>query len=601
MADHFVANTDDLRASISQAARGDTIYLAAGTYDPVVLRNLGSLDITIASQDPSNPAILTGMVMSNIDSVRFSNLIFEAEAGDRNIFEFSSTMALTFSGIVVRGPDNIGSGLEASPFMIRSSSDITIVDSELYNLFHAIQLLDVDGIVISGNDFHDIRTDGIRGGGVSNAVLTGNYFTDFYPIGNDHPDAIQFWSTNQNEPAANLVISDNLFVRGSGAPIQGIFIRDTFDNMPFENVTVTGNVILGALYNGISVDGVIGGEVTDNIVIGYADQRSWIRVNMDTYFDVSDNAATAYSFDTRDSAHLLANREIAEGVDFHSEIIASWRVSGGDLSALYTGLINAAVFDDDPLLQSLGTDNAEYQNIGGTWFDDELRAGDGGSWMNGKAGDDVLLGGQGNDVMSGAWGLDHMVGGEGADRLYGGAQNDSLSGGAGNDRLFGGSDHDRLSGGSGRDFLSGGAGADGLVGGEGDDKLNGGGGHDLLFGGDGDDVLIGEWGDDQLIGGLGADTFLYYWNHAGIDTILDFESGSDIVALRGLDANTNTVANDAFTWIDSAAFSNTAGELRIELLQNGVMVQGDMDGDGVADFQLMVEGVDALSSTDFYL
>ena len=601
MAEYLVRNADELSARIAQAEAGDTIYLAAGIYDPIIIRNLGELGITLASQDADNPAILTGLIMSDTSSVRFSNIIFEADVDDTNVFQFSDTSSLVFSGIVVRGPDNIGSGLEASPFMIRSSSDITIVDSEFYNLFHAIKLLEVNGVVISGNDFHDIRTDGIRGGGVSNAVVTGNYFTDFYPIGNDHPDAIQFWSTNQDQPGVNLVISDNLVVRGNGAPTQGVFIRDTHDNMPFENVTVTGNVVLGGLYNGISIDGVIGGEVTNNIVIGYPDQRSWIRVNMDTFFDVSENAATAYSFDTRDSAHIIGNREIAEDVDFYSQVVSAWQASGEDLAALSSRLLDAAVYEGEAVLQSATAQADEHVSLTGTWAEDQLEVGDGGSWINAKAGDDVLLGGRGSDVMYGAWGNDYLAGGEGSDKLDGGGGDDIILGGLGNDRIFGGNGHDKIDGGLDNDFLFGAGGSDTLVGGAGADKLNGGGGHDILFGGEGDDILIGEWGDDQLIGGLGKDLFLYYTNHGGLDTILDFERGSDKIALAGMDANTNTLTNDAFTFINSAAFSNTAGELRVELLDNGVMVQGDTDGDGIADFQLMVEGVDVLSSTDFFL
>ena len=601
MAEYLVKNADELLMRIAQAGAGDTIYLAAGTYDPIIVRNLGELGITLASQDAGNPAILTGFIMSNTSSVRFSNIVFEADVDDTNVFQFSDTSSLVFSGIVVRGPDNIGSGREASPFMIRSSSDITIVDSEFYNLFHAIKLLEVDGVVISGNDFHDIRTDGIRGGGVSNAVVTGNYFTDFYPIGNDHPDAIQFWSTNQDHPGVNLVISDNLVVRGNGAPTQGVFIRDTHDNMPFENVTVTGNIILGGLYNGISIDGVIGGEVTNNVVIGYPDQRSWIRVNMDTFFDVSANAATAYSFDTRDSAHILGNREISENVDFYSHVVSEWQATGGDLAALSSRLLDAAVFDDQAVFQGANAEAAEHVSLTGSWFNDQLQAGDGGSWIHAKSGDDVLLGGRGSDVMYGAWGDDHLVGGEGDDKLDGGGGDDIIFGGLGSDRLFGGNGHDKMDGGLDNDFLFGAGGVDTLVGGAGNDKLNGGGGHDILFGGEGDDILIGEWGDDQMIGGLGNDLFLYYTNHGGTDTILDFERGADKIVLVGMDADTNTSANDAFTFINSAAFSNTAGELRIKMLDNGVMVQGDTDGDGIADFEIIVEGVDILSTTDFYL
>ena len=140
---------------------------------------------------------------------------------------------------------------------------------------------------------------------------------------------------------------------------------------------------------------------------------------------------------------------------------------------------------------------------------------------------------------------------------------------------------------------------DKLVGGAGHDRLFGGLGNDVLLGGDGDDLLFGGWGDDQLIGGDGKDRFVFHGNNNGTDAILDFVHGDDVISLYGIDAIAGTARNDRFTFIDNAAFSGTAGELRLEHVANGVMVLGDTDGDGVADFSLIVEGVDDLTVNDF--
>ena len=56
----------------------------------------------------------------------------------------------------------------------------------------------------------------------------------------------------------------------------------------------------------------------------------------------------------------------------------------------------------------------------------------------------------------------------------------------------------------------------------------------------------------------------------------------------------------------SAAFSGTAGQLRTEVIHGGsgdyTIVQGDVNGDGVADFEIALIGfTGAISASDFIL
>jgi Ca2+-binding RTX toxin-like protein len=605
MTSHTVTNTAQFLVSLSTAQEGDTIYLAPGTYDSILVRSLGNIGVTVTSLDSDNPAILTGVTMSDTSGVRFSEVVFESPADVTNAFRFSSVSDITFSGVVFRGPDNLGSGDEVSPLLIRSSSDITIVQSEFYNVWHGVKLLDVDGIIITGSYFHDIRTDGIRGGGVSNAVITNNFFTDFNPIGNDHPDAIQFWSTNQDEAGRNLIISDNLIVRGEGSPIQGIFIRDTFDTLPFENVSITGNIVLGGLYNGISVGGLIGGEITNNIVAGYEDQRSWIRLGDGWNVVVNQNSATAYSFQDSDEWRRRLNDEIEEGTTFAEDAFDTWSSDDSNTLADLSGMLlsTAPIIDTFTANQSSQLSASSiFTTVIGTWGDDNLSAASGGSKVSGKAGNDVINGAGSDDILLGNWGDDVLRGNAGNDVLVGSGGDDTLFGNTGYDQLYGKSGDDVLIGGQGDDLLFGGMDNDNISGSEGDDKLFGGLGDDIIFGGDGNDRLLGGGGSDTLIGGLGADQFVFEESHGqeiGFDTILDFEVGADLINLKHVDANSSTWSDDAFTFISTAAFSGTAGELRLEHVANGIMVQGDVDGDGVADLQILVEGVDDLQAADF--
>ena len=144
--------------------------------------------------------------------------------------------------------------------------------------------------------------------------------------------------------------------------------------------------------------------------------------------------------------------------------------------------------------------------------------------------------------------------------------------------------------GSGNDDVLGSGGDNALAGNLGSDTLAGRGGDDDLSGGSGDDVLSGDEGADDLHGGAGADTFVFASLtdsvSAAADLITDFESGVDHVDLTLIDADAAALGDQAFVFVGTAAFSLVAGEVR--WVETGAMglLQGDVDGDGMADFAI---------------
>ena len=202
------------------------------------------------------------------------------------------------------------------------------------------------------------------------------------------------------------------------------------------------------------------------------------------------------------------------------------------------------------------------------------------------------------------WSQGHrLTGSSGADTYVGSRFADTVNGGGGHDRLNGAAGADRLNGGAGRDHMQGGIGNDTLSGGAGADTLQGGGGADRLLGGSGNDRLNGGLGADLLTGGAGADVFVIASPaEARGDRITDFGTMSgDRIDLRGIDAQTALIGNQAFTWIGSGTFSGSAGELRMAVASGTTRVQGDTDGDGQANFQLVLTGIKALIGADFLL
>ncbi len=119
------------------------------------------------------------------------------------------------------------------------------------------------------------------------------------------------------------------------------------------------------------------------------------------------------------------------------------------------------------------------------------------------------------------------------------------------------------------------------------DYLKGNKANNVLTGNGGDDVINGYAGADTYNGGEGYDTFVFSTIEFG-DTVTDFISGEDMIDL--------SQSGVVFNFVNDAAFSNTAGELRYA---NGVLT-GDVDGDGSADLSINLNGA-ALSASDLVL
>lgn len=209
-----------------------------------------------------------------------------------------------------------------------------------------------------------------------------------------------------------------------------------------------------------------------------------------------------------------------------------------------------AVFDSDPgndgaatLKIEVGTDAGEQQTA----------LPNSGTLILGEGGDDTLYG-------------NHRFG----DALIGGAGDDRLVGLGGNDELYGQTGADKLNGGAGNDMLDGGAGADRLTGGA---------------------------GADHFVFALASDS-----TRGARDVIMDFwEAEHDKIDLSLIDAKPSTDGNNDFHFIGQGAFTHTEGEVRTEVKNGNTFVDADVNGDGVADLSVRLEGVHALTAASFIL
>jgi Ca2+-binding RTX toxin-like protein len=224
----------------------------------------------------------------------------------------------------------------------------------------------------------------------------------------------------------------------------------------------------------------------------------------------------------------------------------------------------------------------------------------------------VILGTAGNDNLVGTNGNDWLDGGAGADTLAGGLGDDTYVVDNKSDKVidFSGQGIDTVR--SGVDFELG-KNTENLIltglgdlNGKGNDLANvliGNAGKNEFDGGKGNDILIGGGGKDKLVGGAGADIFKFLNITDSVvgskrDTIEDFKVGVDRIDLSAIDAVTGTAANEAFVLI-STNFTHETGQLRFDTAKG--ILAGDVNGDGLADFEIALAGVSQLSLNDLML
>ena len=232
-------------------------------------------------------------------------------------------------------------------------------------------------------------------------------------------------------------------------------------------------------------------------------------------------------------------------VDSSADIISEPAIAGTDT------VISRVTWTLQSFLENLTLTGTDPINGSGNQAANVITGNSAANTLNGDGGNDSLHGGAGND---------NLVGGAGNDRLDGGTGNDTMTGGEGSDTYVSDSAADIISeNGTGLGdvdtvisavswtlgstleslTLSGSNAINGtgnwqanvIIGNVAANTLGGGTGNDTLSGFDGNDMLTGGAGNDRLSGGNGADRFRFVTTGDGVDTITDFASGTDKIAI----------------------------------------------------------------------
>ena len=579
MSDITVTNQAQLQSAIASAVSGDTIRLASGSYGDITIARSFSSDVTITSLNPGDPARLNTLNISSSSHIRIDGLSVNfaptaATLSFTPIVTISGSNNITFihgtvtGGAAVNGVSPDASTLNATGnvigfptgygFSVSQSTGVVIDSVDISQVNKGIALNKAVQVTISNNNIHDMRSSGIVGTG-SQITIEGNRIHDSNPWhwgSGDHADYVALWTdAAQTSASTNIRVVNNLFEQGNGTAILGMWLQGGAAG--FSNVTISGNTIVVANTQGISLWDVANVVVDHNTLLQpsgapqhapgillYSGARS-VTVSENIAGSVRDSSGS-----TGLSANVLRDNVIAQTGDPSSP--------GYYTSALTTAVHALAGIAGNHayVLSQLPTIGIGYLRVGGSGTD-SLVGGSSNDTIYGYEGDDTISGGPaGADVLNGGSGNDYYLVNDsrtvieedlsGGDhdvavstvnyvlglnveflRLTGAANvgtgnyqsnvligvdgnNCTLDGGAGgNDSILGYSGNDLLVGtGGANDTITGGTGNDTIYGGTGNNYLRGGDGSDIVYGQNGFNDINGNLGSDTIFGGTGNDWLL---------------------------------------------------------------------------------------------
>lgn len=153
---------------------------------------------------------------------------------------------------------------------MRKATRLTLENSEIREFYRGLVVGEGTDITITGNDLHELRSDGMNFVKATGLRVEGNVIRDFKRSfrSKDHADMIQFWSMNADYPTTDVVIRRNFLTVGRGDHTQSIFIRNEAvdaqgggPSMFYRDILIEENLILNNHFHGITV-----GE-TDGLII----------------------------------------------------------------------------------------------------------------------------------------------------------------------------------------------------------------------------------------------------------------------------------------------------------------------------------------------
>ena len=288
-----VSGETELLSAIAASRGGDIIELAPGNYGALRLKAKqagwasGPLPLTIRSAGPGHRAVFNAISLSGVrnlalDGVAIQYAFAPGEPPHRPTITIRDSDGIAIRNALIVGDNARASGTPADGYatgiglVVSESRNIEIRDSEIRTWHRGATFGNVDGLVIAGNNLHDMRSDGMDFASVRDVLIEGNHIHDFRraPKSGDHADMIQFWTNGTKSPTRSVRITGNFLDIGNGNGTQSIFMRNeevdkgrAGDEMFYGDIAIEGNVIRNAHAHGITVGETDGLSIVSNTLV----------------------------------------------------------------------------------------------------------------------------------------------------------------------------------------------------------------------------------------------------------------------------------------------------------------------------------------------
>jgi hypothetical protein len=329
-----------LAAALKSATPGETIELAPGSYSGVklVYENFSS-PVTITSESAAKPAVLEGLDVSYDSNLHFTNLEISSVGSTDPYYavRVMNSQNISFAHLEVQGNLSETPSQNVSGFGVEKSSNVSVSDSTFNDLYIGFAANINTNVSVVGNSFTDMDKSGVGMGAVTGANISNNNFTDFNTPYGTHSDAIQLYTASMPNGSSNVVIDGNLYYRGDGTPAQGIFVQDEQGTMPYDNITIDDNTMIGGEWNAIYLKHAIGSvQVEGNTVASWAGYDgatdttmnfiSWINLQglSGATLTETGNAAQEYVYDGTKATTPAQSHTLGAVTDDGSALLHAW-------------------------------------------------------------------------------------------------------------------------------------------------------------------------------------------------------------------------------------------------------------------------------------